>query len=117
ARGDLSERRLAEPGRPGEQHVVERLAAPPRSFHEECELALQLLLADELLQALRSERAVQLLLAGPHGRDLDADLSRGQRHAAFTAVRSAAAIRSSASASAPAERSAASSIRSASEGS
>ena len=39
AGGDVRERRLAEAGRPGEQHVVERLAAPPRRLDEQAELA------------------------------------------------------------------------------
>ena len=71
AGGDLGQRRLAEAGRPGQQHVVERLAAPPRRLHEQRELALERLLADEVLEALRAQRAVELLLPGPHGRDLD----------------------------------------------
>ena len=36
---DLRERRLAEPGRPGEQHVVERLAARPRRFERDLRAA------------------------------------------------------------------------------
>ena len=63
AGGDLRQRCLAEPGRSGQQDVVERLAAPPRRLHEQGELALELLLADELLEALRPQRAVELLLA------------------------------------------------------
>ena len=62
-RGDVGQRRLAEAGRARQQHVVERLAAPPRRLHEERQLTLELLLADELVQALRAQRAVELLLA------------------------------------------------------
>src|SRR5206468_7299337 len=43
---DVRERGLAEPGRPREQNVVERLAAPPRGLYEDAELTRALLLVD-----------------------------------------------------------------------
>ena len=61
---DVRERGLAEPGRPGEQHVVERLSAPARRLDEEAELVLDLVLADEVLEPRRPQRAIELLLAG-----------------------------------------------------
>src|SRR5262249_28480641 len=41
---DLRERGLAEPRRPGEQHMIERLTAPPRSVERDPELLLDALL-------------------------------------------------------------------------
>src|SRR5690606_23043971 len=54
----------AESRRTGEQHVVERLAACAGGLDEDAELGLDLLLADEIGQQLRPQRAVELLL-GP----------------------------------------------------
>ena len=81
ARDDVGERGLAEPGRPGEQHVVERLAAPAGRLDEERELVLELLLADEVLEPRRAQRAVELLLARPRRRRLDALVARQRRGA------------------------------------
>ena len=87
ARDDVRQRGLAEAGRAGQQHVVERLAAAARRLDEEGELVLELLLADEVLEPLRPQRAVELLLARPRGRDLDADLAGAASVTpAFTAV-------------------------------
>ena len=59
---DVRERCLAEAGRAGEQHVVERLLAPPRRLDEDLELSGDLLLVDEVAQAARAQRAVEVLL-------------------------------------------------------
>ncbi len=61
---DLRERRLAEPGRADEQDVVERLAAGLRGGERDRELLLDALLADELVELARAERALELLLLG-----------------------------------------------------
>ncbi len=55
-RDDLRQRRLAEAGRPGKQHVVERLAARAGRLDEHLEVGARLLLADELAQELRPQR-------------------------------------------------------------
>ena len=57
ARHDLRKRRLAEPGRADEQHMVERLLARPRGLDENGEVRARLLLADEFGEALRAQRA------------------------------------------------------------
>ena len=51
ARDDLGERRLAEAGGPGEQHMVERLAPRARRLDEDFEVGADLGLADELATA------------------------------------------------------------------
>ena len=48
---DVGERGLAEPGRAGEQDVVERLAAPPRRLDEDRQLVGDLTLVDEVGRA------------------------------------------------------------------
>ena len=60
---DVRERGLAEPGRPGEQHVVEWLAAPLGRLDEDLELVGDLLLVDELREPRGPKRAVELVLA------------------------------------------------------
>ena len=60
---DLRERRLAEPGRPGEQDVVERLPARLGGLEGDRELLLDALLADEVGQVARPQRPLELLLA------------------------------------------------------
>ena len=60
---DVGERGLAQPGRTGEQHVVERLAAAPGGLDEHLELRRHLLLVDEVAQPLGAKRAVEVLLA------------------------------------------------------
>src|SRR6266704_2284885 len=47
-RDDHRDRRLAQPGRPGQQHVVRRLAPPQRSLEHQGELFAEPGLADEL---------------------------------------------------------------------
>ena len=61
-RHDAGQRRLAEPGRPGEQHVVEGLAALAGGLQEDRQLLLHALLADEVVQPARAQRAVELVL-------------------------------------------------------
>ena len=60
---DVRQRGLAQPRRTGKQHVVKRLAAAPGGLDEHLELRGDLLLVDEVGQALRAKRAVQVLLA------------------------------------------------------
>ena len=62
ARDDLRERGLAEPGRPGEQQVVERLPARGGGLDRDRQLLAQPALADELAQPARAQRALELLL-------------------------------------------------------
>ncbi len=57
---------LPSPGGPGEQHVVEGLAAAPGGLDEDLELAGDLLLVDELRQARRPQRAVELVVGTGH---------------------------------------------------
>ena len=67
---DLRERRLAEPGRADEEHVVERLAARLRRVERDPELLLDPLLADEVVEPARPQRALELLVLGvEHGCD------------------------------------------------
>src|SRR5581483_4890202 len=77
---DLRQRRLAEPGRADEQHVVERLAAPARRVERDGELLLRSLLADEVVEAARPQRALEGLVVAvlPQGRQQGA-----ARHAAL----------------------------------
>ena len=56
ARHDLRQRGLAEAGRAGEQHVIERIAARLGGLDEHLEVGARLLLADELGQPLRTQR-------------------------------------------------------------
>src|SRR5436305_1565152 len=53
---------LAEPRRPGEQNVVERLAAAARRLDEDLELLLDVRLADEVGKAARPERLLEVVL-------------------------------------------------------
>ena len=69
---DLGQRGLAEAGRAGEQDVVERLAARGRGLERDRQLLAQRGLADELLEAPRAQRAVELLVGEQGGRCLDA---------------------------------------------
>ena len=59
---DLGERGLAQPGGPGEQHVVERLVAAASRLDEDAQLLLDGLLPDELVEPPGPQRAVELLL-------------------------------------------------------
>ena len=97
---DLGQRGLAEAGRAGEQHVVERVAAVAGGADGDLELALQRLLADELVEPARAEGDVELVLGAGDGR-LDAvdahrrDPGRPDRLAHRRDSLSAWAIRSS----------------------
>src|SRR6185503_5283558 len=64
ARHDLGERRLAQPGRAVEQHMVERLAARLGGGDEDLEVLAHLLLADEVVERLRTQRELRRILLG-----------------------------------------------------
>ncbi len=53
---------LPSPGGPGEQHVVERLAAALGGLDEDRQLRGDLLLVDEVAQGRRAQRAVEVLV-------------------------------------------------------
>ena len=78
---DLRERRLAEPGRPGEQDVVERLAARLRRVERDLQLLLDPLLPDEVGERARPQRPLDLLLGVAEHRRQEL------RHAAFLSTR------------------------------
>ena len=79
---DLRQRRLAQAGRAGEQDVVQRLAAQPRGLQRDRQLVLEAVLADEVLQRARAQRAVEVLLEGLVGRlDPHAGHARAARSA------------------------------------
>ena len=59
---DVGEARLAETGRPDQEEVVEGLAARSRRLERDCKLFLDPLLGDELVEAARPERALELVL-------------------------------------------------------
>ena len=59
-RQDVGERGLAEPGRPGQEDVIERLAALPRRLDEDAEVLLVLGLPDVVREGSRPQRAVEL---------------------------------------------------------
>ena len=71
ARHDVRERRLAEARRPREQHVVDRLAALLRGRQRDRELLAHDLLADELVELARPQRAVGLVLVAARRRGTD----------------------------------------------
>ena len=75
---DLRERGLAEARRPGQQQVVERVAARAGGLDRDGKLLAQALLPDEVLQAPRPQRAVELVLGDEVGR-LDARRLRRRR--------------------------------------
>ena len=54
-RDDVRQRRLAEPGRPVEQHVVERLAALPRRRDRHLQVLADAILADVLVERPRAQ--------------------------------------------------------------
>ncbi len=72
---DLRQRGLAESRRPGEQHMVERLAAARGRRDRDRQLVLERLLADEVLQPAGPQRAVELVLGQLLG-DLDPGVHR-----------------------------------------
>jgi hypothetical protein len=65
ARHDLGERRLAEAGRSGKEHMVERLVASLGRLDEDMQILLRLRLADEFLQHLRTQMRVELVFRAP----------------------------------------------------
>ena len=60
-RDDLRKRRLAEPGRPEHQHMVERIAALLRRGHEHPQIVARGLLPDELVERLGAQRGVDVI--------------------------------------------------------
>ena len=60
ARDDLRQRRLAEAGRPDEQHVIQRLAARLGRFDEYFQVLAHRLLTREVGEHLRPQRDVVL---------------------------------------------------------
>ena len=54
---------LPKPGRPEQQHVVERFPAPPRGLDEYLQLLANLFLADVLFEMLGPQRPLQLFLS------------------------------------------------------
>ncbi len=59
---DVGERGLAQAGRAGEQHVVERLAPPAGRLDEDPELLGDLSLVDEILELRRPQRSVEVVV-------------------------------------------------------
>ena len=84
ARDDLGEGRLSEPGRPGEQHVVERLAPCFRRVERDPELLLDALLPDEVVEPARA--AASARSPRPRGR---APTPRRSRSLSSLGIRSA----------------------------
>ena len=61
ARENLSERRLAEAGRPGEQNMVQRITAIAGGGNEDLEVGLGCLLAGKVIESGRPQGAVDRL--------------------------------------------------------
>jgi hypothetical protein len=61
ARDDLGERRLAEPRRPEEEHMIERIAPRPGGRDEHPQILPRRLLPDELVERLGAQRRIQVL--------------------------------------------------------
>ena len=80
ARHDLRQRRLAEPRRADEQHMVERLAAPLGGLDEDLEIGAHRRLADEIVERLRPQGLLGILAAF-----FRSDQAGRQAHAAFLA--------------------------------
>ena len=59
---DVRQRGLAQPGRPGQQDVVERLVAAAGGLDEDRQLPGHLLLVDEVGERARPQRAVEVLV-------------------------------------------------------
>ncbi len=66
-RNDVREGRLAQSGRPREQHMVQRLAALQRRRHEHLQVALDLLLPNEVIQRLGPQQLFEVFLRGGRG--------------------------------------------------
>ena len=78
ARDDVRERRLAEARRPGQQDVVDRLAALLGRRQRDRELLAHDLLPDELVELARPQRAVGLVLVAARGVGADQALFLAQ---------------------------------------
>ena len=61
-RDDVRERRLAEPRRAEDQHVIERLVPPPGRLDEDAHLLLDRRLADVLGEAARTHGPGEILV-------------------------------------------------------
>ena len=59
----LRQRRLAQPRRPEEQHMVQRLSPLPRSLNEHAQILPRRLLPDKLVQRLGPQSRVRVLRA------------------------------------------------------
>ena len=64
-RDDVRERGLAEPRRPEDEHVIERLAAHARRLDEDIHLRRHLGLSHVLRETLRTHRALDDLVVAP----------------------------------------------------
>ena len=82
ARDDVRERGLAEPGRPEEEHVIERLAPGARRLDEDRELPADLLLPDVLGELARAQAALDGFFV--HGRLGRRDQAVGFDHGVTT---------------------------------
>jgi hypothetical protein len=80
---DVSEAGLAEAGRPDQQNVIERLPTRAGRLERDCELLLDALLSNELVQPARPQRALELVLLGLYGGSEELRL----RHAASRSAR------------------------------
>src|SRR3954469_6587451 len=93
---DLRERRLPEPGRAREQDVVERVAARRCGLDGYGQLLAYPVLADELLERARPQRAGELVLVGEDAGRLDAGRLAHPRPARSALARSSSAVAPSA---------------------
>ena len=75
-RDDAGQRRLAQPGRPGEEQVVDRLAPAAGGLEDDAEVLLQLALTDELVERARPQARLDDVLDRRRRRP-----GRGTRHA------------------------------------
>ena len=63
----VGERRLAEPGRPVEEHVIERLGALPRRRNRDLQVLAHAILADVVIDRARAQpRFILRVLVGAH---------------------------------------------------
>ena len=68
ARDDVRQRGLAQARRPEQQHVIQRLFAPPRGLNKNRQLPTNFFLADVFVELLGAQRAFEhLLLHGGRG--------------------------------------------------
>ena len=85
---DAGQRGLAEPGRAGEQQVVDGLAAPPRGLEHDREVLLELALADELGERPRPQPGLDDLLGVVGDARVEELVTHGGPPAACSASRS-----------------------------